>query len=266
MKKSIILRGSISYDRHPHNFLENIVKSIRDWFDGELIISTWNGQENNISPFLDVDKIIFNEDPGPGPIQHWKRQVVSAIEGFKVSTGDAIMISRPDIIFKKDVFQYLNLYPKSKEVFKIFDHKLVIPNMMTLRPDGGEKPEYFRVSDWAHIGYREDILKWIDILEHIENFDHSKHNTDSVGICTEVCWFLSALKNRFGDEINIHDCNSIKHNALEAIMNNFIVLDSRSTMGAYNMNWDFQPEYLPCYFDENFYKKLYEQMFGNENG
>jgi len=261
MKKSIILRGSISYDRHPHNFLENIINSIRSWFDGEIIISTWKGQEDKISPSLEVDKIIFTEDPGPGPIQHWKRQVVSALEGFNNSTGDLIMISRPDIVFKKDVFQYMDLYTKSNDTFKIFDHKIVIPNMMTLRPDGDEKPKYFRVTDWMHIGYRSDIFKWINVLEQIEKFDYSKHDTESVGICTEVSWFLAALNNKFGDIINIHNCDNIKKYAWYAIMNNFVVLDTRTTIGAYNMNWDFQPEYLSCYFNEELYEKIYYEMF-----
>ena len=103
MKKSIILRGSLSYDKHPHNFLNDIVESIRSWFDGELIISTWTGQEHNISSSLNIDKLVLTDDPGSGPIQHWRRQVISAIEGFNASTGDLVMISRPDIIFKKDV-------------------------------------------------------------------------------------------------------------------------------------------------------------------
>ena len=260
MKKSIVLRGSISYDKHPHNFLENIVKSIRSWFDDEIIISTWKGEENKISSSLEVDKVIFTEDPGPGPIQNWKRQVVSALEGFKNSTGDLVMISRPDIIFKKDVFQYVDLYPKSNDTFKIFDHKLVVSNMMTLRPDGDVDPKYFRVSDWMHVGYRNDIFKMINVLEQTEKYDYSKHDSKSIGDCTEVSWFLSALKNNLGDIIDIYNCDNIKEYAWDAIMNNFVVLDMRTTMGAYNMNWDFQPEYCPCYFNEVLYQDLYNRI------
>ena len=261
MKKSIILRGSISYDKHPHNFLDIMIKSIRTWFDGELIISTWRGQEDKIPSSIEVDKIIFTEDPGPGPIQHWKRQVVSALKGFEHSTGDLVMISRADIVFKKDIFQYMDLYPKSNDTFKIFDRKLVVSNMMTLRPDGDEKPKYFRMTDQVHVGYRNDIFKYINVLNQIEKFDYSKHDTESVGICTEVSWFLSALKNNLGDMIDIHNCDNIKQYAWDAIMNNFIVLDMRTTMGAYCMNWNFQPEYLPCYFNEELYKKIYNDMY-----
>ena len=108
MKKSIILRGSLSYDNHPQSFLSNIVNTIRTWFDGEIIISTWEGQEHNISTSLGIDKIVLTKDPGPGPIQHWKRQVVSAIEGFNASTGDLVLISRPDMLFEKDIFQFID--------------------------------------------------------------------------------------------------------------------------------------------------------------
>ncbi len=33
MKKSIVIRGAISYDNHPESFLDDVLASIRSWFD-----------------------------------------------------------------------------------------------------------------------------------------------------------------------------------------------------------------------------------------
>ena len=58
MKKSIVIRGSISYDRHPKNFLDYIISTIRSWFDGEIIISTWNNQERHITEYIHENDLV----------------------------------------------------------------------------------------------------------------------------------------------------------------------------------------------------------------
>jgi hypothetical protein len=255
MKKSVVVRGSLSYERHPQNFINEIVESIREWFPDELIISTWEGQEKYLDNNLPIDKIVLTKDPGPGPVQQWKRQAISYQQGIEASSGDLIMVTRSDIVHKKDLFQYLNLYPNYTDDLKVFSKKLIVANMMTIRPDSDEYPNCFRVSDWVQVGNREDIFIWSNILQSILELDETKLTSMN---CTETLWFLSVLKNKFGDLIDIYDSSNINYLAWEAIVNNFIVLDTRTTMESWNRNWDFQPEYCPCYLNEEIYKKLYE--------
>lgn len=257
MKKSVIIRGSVLYDKHPQNFINEVVESIRSWFSEEIVLSTWEGQEKYISDSLPVDKVVLTPDPGPGPIQHWNRQVLSYQKGLQFSEGDLVMVTRSDMIHKKDPFQYLDMYPNSTDDLKVFSNKLIVSNMMTIRPDSDEYPNCFRICDWFQVGYRNDIFKWSNVIENIMTFDESKITRMN---CTETLWFLSVLKNKFGDDIDIYDSTSINKFAWEAIVNNFIVLDTKTTLQAVNKNWEFQPEYCPCYLNEETYKELYETI------
>jgi hypothetical protein len=78
--------------------------------------------------------------------------------------------------------------------------------------------------------------------------------------CTESLWFLSVLKNKFGKLIDIYDSSNINNLAWEAIVNNFIVMDTRTSLNAENLNWKFLPEYGSCYFSESLYEQLYESI------
>lgn len=257
MKQSVVVRGSLSYNKHPKNFIELVVNSIRSWFDGELILSTWEGQEKYLNNDLDIDKVVYSSDPGSGPIQHWQRQVVSYQNGLSVSSGDEIMVTRTDMVHKINPFQFLNTFQNSGSDLKVFDNKLVVSNMMTIRPDSNEYPNTFRVCDWMQVGSREDIFKWSDILNYILNLDLEKLSEMN---CTEKLWALSVLKNKYPDIIDIYDSSNIDEFAWDFIVNNFIVLDTKSMLGAINMNWHFQPEYLPCYLDHDTYIKLYDTV------
>jgi len=257
MKKSVIIRGSILYDKHPENFLNRVVDSIRSWFSGELVLSTWKGHEQYLNSNHSFDKVVFTEDPGPGPIQHWKRQALSYKKGLEASTGDLVMVTRSDMIHNKDLFQYIDSFPNSTDDLKVFDKKLIVSNMMTIRPDSDEYPNCFRICDWVQVGHRSDVEKWSNVLEYVDSLDTSKLTNLN---CTETLWFLSVLKNKFGDMIDIYDSSNVNELAWEAIANNFIVLDTKSTMNAVNMNWEFQPEYCPCYLNEETYKQLYDQL------
>jgi len=263
MKKSIIIRGSISYDRHPENFLDKIIESIRSWFTEEIIISTWTNQQRYLTKYVqdNVNKIVYTDDPGEIDnhyLKHFKRQVISYLNGFNESTGDIVMVTRSDILFKKDLFQYVDFYPTSTDCLKVFQKKILVPNMMTIRPDSNEFPNCFRVCDWYQLGYRSDIFAWANILDSAMSLDTSKLNH----LCgTETIWFLSVLRNKFGDLVDIYNpSDELKKYAWEAIINNFIVMDMRSSLSSENMNWTFLPEHGTCYFSEDLYKQLYENI------
>ena len=257
MKRSVIIRGSVLYDKHPQNLINEVVDSIRSWFSGELILSTWEHQEKYIDSGLPIDKILLNRDPGPGPIEDWERQVESYRKGLELSEGEQVMVTRSDMIHKKDLFQYIDLYPNSTEELKVFKNKLVVSNMMTIRPDSDKYPNCFRICDWVQVGYRNDIFKWSNVIESVMTLDQSKLNNLTR---TETLWFLSVLRNKFGNGIDIYNSSNINEFAWEAIVNNFIVLDTKSTMKAVNKNWESQPEYCPYYLDEKTYVELYEAV------
>lgn len=263
MKKSIVIRGSISYERRQNSPLDASLEAIRNWFDGEIVLSTWKGQEKFLTEKSKnlIDKFVYSEDPGEidnHKLKHFKRQVFSYFNGFCESSGDVVLVTRPDILFKKDLFEHIDNYPLFTEELKVFEKKLLVSNMMTIRPDSNEIPNCFRICDWFQVGYRQDIEKWANILDIAMNLDTSKMTEEN---CTESIWFLSVLKKQFGNIIDIYEPSSeIKQFAWKSIVNNFIVMDMRTSLNSENINWEFLPEYGSCYFSESLYKELYKSL------
>ena len=47
------------------------------------------------------------------------------------------------------------------------------------------------------------------------------------------------------------------------LLNNFRILDMKSTLKSLNHNWDFQPEYIPCYITEQMYNEKYISKYNS---
>ena len=170
MNKSIVIRGKI------FECTQTCVDSIRSWFNGELILSTWNNQEIKITG---VDKIITLNDPGPGPIQQINRQLFSYKAGLEATTNDLVMVTRSDISHYKNLFQYYDTLNSYDERFKIFDKRVIVSNMMTINPDKDhphiptEQDKYYRISDWFQIGSKKDLFKWVEITDIVKEYKNS---------------------------------------------------------------------------------------------
>jgi hypothetical protein len=91
MKKTILLRGRIADDLNLKsrsfgirlNHINETIDSIREWFDGEIILATWNGQEKYIDKINKINKLILLDEPKEGPVGNLKRQVYALNEGLK---------------------------------------------------------------------------------------------------------------------------------------------------------------------------------------
>jgi len=258
-KRSIIYRGSVSFPKHPNNFLKKSIEGVRKWFDGEIIISTWKDQKKHIMGINDIDKVILSDDPGSGPIQQIYRQVVSYTKGIEACNGDEILVTRTDISHDLDIFNFLYQNKNKNENLNVFEKKIVIGNMMTISPYSNEKVKDFRVSDWFQCGNKNDIFKWGDIMGVLSLEDLNGLE------CTEQIWSLCVLKKVFGKEINLKNIENIKPYSWDYIINNFDVYNTKTTLKSINMNWDFQPEFIDCYISEDQYKLKYNNIKKNEN-
>ena len=259
--KSVIIRGSIKNSKRPVNYLKESLQSLRSWFTGEVILSTWENQES----FLDeeskklINKVVFCPDPGPGPVQHFNRQVTSYMNGVTSASSEDVMVMRSDIVVKQDPFYLTELYTKTtnSNKLKLFNNKIVVSNMMTINPESSETPRYFRICDWIHLGKRSDLISFGNIFNQMKDIDPKKINQSN---CTETLWVLCWLKNNFGDIVDIYNSENINHLYYEILVNNFAVVDLRSTMKAENNNWSFQPEYHPAYMSEKQYSHILETL------
>jgi hypothetical protein len=252
MKYSVVIRGKI------FSHTQETIDSIRTWFDGEIILSTWDDQD--ISVLKNYDRAVLSKDPGPGPIQQMKRQLVSYKNGLENASGEVILVTRSDMVHYKNPFQYFGILKNGNEIFKIFEEKIVIGNMMSIHPERncpGEEnyQRYFRLNDWFQVGLKEDLNKWCDILDTVEE------NIDA-NICTEQFWFAGCLKKYFDKSINLNNLQLYRAFLWLAILNNFRILNTKTTLGANNKNWERQPENLICYLMEHEYNDKFIEIFG----
>lgn len=254
MKQSIVLRGSIT-TKNNVTYISDVVNHLRTWFDGELILSTWDYEKKNIPDGLNIDKIIYSSDPGGGPVGNLKRQILSQKLGVEASSGDIILCSRTDIIFTKDIFKEYVEHEYKNINYKIFNNRILTCSHMTIDVDNYNHCEYdgriFRISDWLHLGYREDIIKLTDILDVIDGLNHDDIRLDNWYRykncnCCEQFWGLCLIHKNI---TNIEFCNlePIKNNHYDYMCNNFIIKNTVSGLGVINKTWEFQPDDLTFY-------------------
>lgn len=254
MHNTILVRGRL-FEKTPL-----VIKTIKKWFDGEIILSTWEHEDTNTYNKI-VDKIVLTKDPGQGPIQQFKRQLVSYNEGIKHANGENTLCIRSDILCNENVFMaYDNIKKTPKENFKLFNSKILIGNMMSIDPDIGvsgepEHLKYFRLCDWFQCGQTEDIKKFSNIISEVDNIKDTN-------LCTEQLWLLLIVKQNLFNNLDINKFESIIKFNWDIILNNFEIKNTRSSLKIENFNWSFQPEFLNGYITEQKFNNKYEQQFG----
>lgn len=276
MKNSILLRGAMAFERHPTSFILETIPTIRSWFDGELVVCTWKGQEKYLEGVRDqIDRLVLLDDPGTGFIQEYNRQLVSYQKGLEECSGNIIFVARTDFNILENPFHLWEKVPTANNnIMKVFDKRVVVGNMMTIHPQKVKPSEgFFRVSDWIQMGQKTDLMKWASVLETSQilykqarkdnRIQTNWYETEQYG--TEQVWFISLLNKYLDSKIDLLNYNFVSLNtALMAILNNFCVMNTRSTLKAHNLNWQFQPEFLACYMTENEYLDAYNTVYGNK--
>jgi hypothetical protein len=261
--KSIIIRGAISHQNKPTNHLLNVVRTIRQWFNEELIICTWESELDKIPSSVQdfVNNIVYIKDPGPGPIQNIVRQLYSFQEGLKNSSGEDLLVTRSDVLFNRNIFLALdNQYKKHNSTLKFTDNKIIIGNIMSINPNSSEQPNTFRLSDWFHCGCRTDIEKLVSGFEFVLDADKNKLQQlfSQDKICTEKLWLLSILHAHFN--CDLYDSTEIDNLCWDFIINNFVILNSITTLNTYNLNYPRQPQNMYCYITEEEYIRQYNLL------
>jgi hypothetical protein len=253
MNNSVVIRGKI------FESTQECVNSIRAWFDGELILSTWDNQNVNITG---IDKLVLQKDPGPGPIQQINRQLLSYKAGLDAATNETVMVTRSDISHYKNLFSYYKTLNNYDLKFKIFDNRVVVSNMMTINPEKShpdvptEIDKYYRICDWFQVGNKYDLYKWVNIHDIVE-----QHKSTS--LCTEQIWFGGLIKKNHFSNFDLNNIMNYKFLFFDYLINNFHIIDMKTSGKAINLNWKNQPEDLGCYFMEKEYNNKYINKFGS---
>lgn len=268
---TILIRGGITTERRTVPYVTQTLPTIRKWFDGELVISTWKGQEVYLEGLESYfDKLILTDDPGDGFTQAYNRQLISYEKGFAECSGELILSARADMNFETDIFPFWHkMQDRIRNHMRVFENRVLVGNMMTISPEKAEpKESFFRVSDWFHLGAKKDIGKLSGVLEKSKelysratglvdlscNSYKNEHGTEQI-------WFISLL-NAFVDPTL--DLTNYQDRTLEcawnALINNFGVLNTISTLRAKNLNWYFQPEFHSQYITEQEFFHMVDKL------
>jgi hypothetical protein len=261
--RSVVIRGGIASPKRPGNYVQQCIDSIRTWHTGELILSTWSDQIPAAHSLVGVDRIVYCDDPGEGPVQQLMRQVMSFYNGVNSVTGHEVMVTRTDMLHFRDLFGLRNAFPKKSEInLSAFTEKLLIGNMMTIIPGAEIDISTYRPGDWFHVGNKEDMLRMGSVCLDIQQLDYKLiHEQRERGeICTENLWFRLVLKKYFDESLSIYDWKLDDKFAMHAIVDNFEVMNTITTLQSVNLNWAFQPQRLGCYFSEEQYKEVYKVL------
>lgn len=262
LKNNIILQGKI----HELDKLQKCIDSIRNWFEGKLIVSTWEGQ--NILPLNGVDEIVTLKDPGAGPFnglhpveKHCNliRQLVGLKEVLHYCNDGLIFKIRNDCLVNNNVF---DLY-KDETCFgllSLFNKKIMIGNIMTINPNNkSESNPYFRASDWFYLGHRNDLDKLCSVLDIINDTDYSNSL-----LGTEHILAFNLLKYYKFKNLTLNSFKRIYGLSWDYILNNFQVKNTISSCGIINIEkWANQPEDLPCYLTESIYNEALNNYVNN---
>ena len=261
MKRTVIVQGPTN---HPINGgrwpAQTVIDSIRAWFDGELIFSTWKTED--LTGINDVDHVVLSEDPGPGPDlspnkSNLRRQLVGMQAGLKKSSGDLVFKIRSDTAVHADIFEHFDNSSTTLGELSMFSKRITVANIMTINPDTQrEASPLFRVSDWMHLGLKLDLQKYCDIINEVDasNFKNS-------GLCPESLWFTTALKKYAIHNFNQFNLEEHRDIVWKAFVSNFKVVNTISTAKVYNLaKWMMQPEDLYCYMTESQYNTKLQEL------
>ena len=242
---TVLVQGPIS-----KSFTESGLKSIRKYLpESKIVLSTWEGSDVSN---LDYDKIVISKDPGGVVVPFWNgdslsnntnRYLVSTLAGLNEVDTKFVLKLRSDMyVLGDDFLNFFDKYPKRKEEFSLFKHRIIVPEIYTrkyLEYQCGEKKHRiecpFHITDWAMFGLKEDIDLW---LSHVPFSDEEnvmdKYTKECIypsgwDLPPEQFYFIEALKTKYH---NIHMKDVFDYDdklvrlATEYTMNNFIILNT----------------------------------------
>jgi hypothetical protein len=232
---SVVFRGQLfrGSGKTSINQFDKVLRSVRDWHDGEVILSTWDDQPMDFDQKM-VDVVITTKDVGQDELRCYpfkrncKRQTTLANLGAEAATGDKILLTRTDMIHKENIFN------------QVIPNKLTIPVLLSMDPDyrgpfknrkhENIKNPYFYISeactrlfhpsDLFQCGFALDVKRWASkevaasVLKNMQSF-----------CCIEQLWCISYLNIFKGYEIDFFDLESHHDQRWSALVDNFEIKD-----------------------------------------
>tara|TARA_R100000008_G_C3563315_1_gene157556 strand:+ start:148 stop:942 length:795 start_codon:yes stop_codon:yes gene_type:complete len=252
--KVVIVQGRIT------PWTEQSLKFFESLPNTHVIFSTWKDQDRDIDTNAQV---LYLEDPGPGPIQNFNRQVYGLTEALRLCEDDDLVLkTRSDMVHARDPFEIFKDIPVEQNGYDVLRSKLYISNIMTIdayKKVPGEGHRFFNPSDWLFLGNAYDIKEWADVQRN-SNYVFamakvpSPHPSPTGHCCCEQLWCLSnAIKSEKAySDIDFSDLTSLTNQQVSDVFikTNFEITNTISTLNALCGRYSHQPEDLEFYMRE----------------
>lgn len=218
MQLSIVCQGPIL------SFTKIAIESYRVHFPkAEIVLSTWRNEDlTGLRP----DSIVLLDDPGPGSMRNnITRQIAGSLAGIRAAKSPMVMRVRSDGIFlNAGCIEHWNRWSKRVDDFKIFQERLIVPNIGTCDPDVHVS---LQVTEWAILGIKED-------LEYL--YDIPTAGSDMTQKSLEQYLYVSAIQKKMPEiDIPYLTCNNddLRQQTRRFMANNFVILDTRRQYSMY---------------------------------
>lgn len=211
---SVVIRGLVNIHTPA------VIDSIRKWHDGEIILSTWDGD----LPELPVDKLVLSKDPGKAHVHNVRRQITLAKAGVDVAKGEKILLTRTDAMHTVNCFD------------SIEDGKITLLDFYVINPDFDfssfghgirrqfipQHKAFFKITDFVQWGYAQEIKDWTSQKVKDLMFHYSRRFGFPLS-SIEQMWCVSFLQQRGYDASieKLSDCHDLRWSAL---IENFMLM------------------------------------------
>ena len=213
---SVVMRGLVN------NRTVAVIESIRKWHDGEIILSTWDGD----LPELPVDKLVLSKNPGKVHIHNVRRQITLAKAGVDEAKGEKILLTRTDVMHTVNCFE------------SVEEGKIALLDFYAINPDFDfssvrrtikqqfvpQHRAFFKVSDFVQWGYAQEIKDWTSQKVKDLMFNYSKRYTFPTTV--EQMWCVSFLQQR-GYDVSIEKLPDSHDLRWSALIENFMFMTHR---------------------------------------
>ncbi len=131
---SVVFRGLPAEISNYKGGFNHVLRTLRRWHDGEVILSTWENACLDFDRKM-IDKLVLSVDPGPNGVRHHRntnRQLTLAVAGVQVVTGKKTLLTRTDIRHGKNLFE---IHGQDDVKHAHMGSRVVIPCLGTMWPD-----------------------------------------------------------------------------------------------------------------------------------
>lgn len=163
---SIIVQGQL-FKSEKSSTLDVLLSIRKNYPNGEVILSTWNGSCIPAEYLSLCDQIVLSDDPGDGtygktPL-NINRQIISSRAGLEKATRSYAIKTRTDLIFTSNTLtQFMGLNLERSPEFSVGHGHICVADFSTRSHVSGLKVPFW-VCDFVYAGRREDVTKVFDV-------------------------------------------------------------------------------------------------------